>query len=53
MAPADDAEVEALVAAAADYCDVFGMDLAEVLAEPFTRIAPAGSRPYARLYTYL
>jgi hypothetical protein len=29
------------------------MSLDEVLSAPFTRIAPTGSRPYARLYTYL
>jgi glutamate synthase domain-containing protein 3 len=53
VAPAGEAEVETLKPLLADYCAVFEMDLAEVLAEPFTRVAPAGSRPYARLYTYL
>lgn len=37
----------------ADYCRAFGLSLNEVLSAPFTRVAPTGSRPYARLYTYL
>ena len=37
----------------ADYCSTFEMSMDEVLAAPFTRIAPTGSRPYAGLYTYL
>jgi glutamate synthase domain-containing protein 3 len=53
MAPATEAETEALRPLLAEYCAAFGTDLAALFAEPFTRIAPAGSRPYARLYTYL
>jgi len=53
MTPATDAELEALTPLLGDYCRCFEMDAAEVLAAPFTRVAPAGSRPYARLYTYL
>lgn len=53
VAPASEAEMETVSPLLREYCDAFGAGLAEVLAEPFTRIAPAGSRPYARLYTYL
>ncbi len=50
---ASDAEKAALGVVLADYCRVFAMNLSDVLAAPFTRIVPAGSRPYAGLYTYL
>jgi glutamate synthase domain-containing protein 3 len=52
-ATATDEEMAALAHVLSDYCDTFGTDLREVLAAPFTRITPAGSRPYAGLYTYL
>ncbi len=51
--PATDAEKAGLRPVLADYCRTFGMSLDEVLSAAFTRIAPTGSRPYARLYTYL
>ena len=50
---ATEPETEALGVVLGDYCDVFGLDLAEVLSVPFTRIGPAGCRPYAGLYTYV
>ncbi len=50
---ATDAEKAGLRPALADYCRTFGLSLDEVLSAPFTRIAPTGSRPYARLYTYM
>jgi glutamate synthase domain-containing protein 3 len=50
---ATEAETTALAAVLADYCRAFDMGLDEVLAAPFTRITPAGNRPYAGLYTYL
>ena len=50
---ASDAEKAGLRPVLADYCRTFALDLDEVLSAPFTRIAPTGSRPYARLYTYL
>lgn len=53
VAPATEAETESLTPLLQEYCDAFGADLRALLAEPFTRVAPAGSRPYARLYTYL
>ncbi|MFA4965095.1 MAG: hypothetical protein WC709_05590 [Thermoleophilia bacterium] len=52
-AVATDEQMAALTPILSDYCATFGKDLREVLAAPFTRIAPAGSRPYAGLYTYL
>ena len=30
-----------------------GMDLDEVLSEPFTKLVPVSHRPYGKLYTYL
>lgn len=45
---ATEPETEALGVVLGDYCDVFGLDLAEVLSVPFTRIGPAGCRPYGR-----
>jgi glutamate synthase domain-containing protein 3 len=53
VSPATDAEKAGLRPVLADYCRTFGMSLDEVLSAAFTRIAPTGSRPYARLYTYL
>jgi len=53
VSPATDAEKAGLRPVLADYCRTFGTSLDEVLSAPFTRIAPTGSRPYARLYTYL
>jgi glutamate synthase domain-containing protein 3 len=53
VSPATEAEKAGLRPVLADYCRTFGMSLDEVLSAPFTRIAPTGSRPYARLYTYL
>jgi glutamate synthase domain-containing protein 3 len=34
-----------------DYCDTFNLDINEVLASTFTKIAPQSHRPYAALYT--
>jgi glutamate synthase domain-containing protein 3 len=53
MATATPDETEALRPLLQEYCEAFGTDIEALLAEPFTRIAPAGARPYAGLYTYL
>ena len=53
VSPATEAEKAGAAPRPADYCRTFGLSLDEVLTAPFTRIAPTGSRPYARLYTYL
>jgi glutamate synthase domain-containing protein 3 len=37
----------------AEYCEAIGMDLEEVLSEPFTKLIPVSHRPYGKLYTYL
>ena len=36
-----------------DYAAALGMDAAEILSQPFTRIAPMSHRPYAKLYASL
>ena len=36
-----------------EYCEAFGMDLDEVLSQPFTKLVPVSHRPYGKLYTYL
>jgi glutamate synthase domain-containing protein 3 len=53
VTPASEEEMAALAPTLSDYCAVFGLELAEVLAGPFTRIVPTGHRPYAGLYAYL
>lgn len=53
VTPAGEPEESALRPVLADYCATFHMSVDEVLRAPFTRVAPTGSRPYARLYTYL
>ncbi len=37
----------------AEYCEAMGMDLDEVLSEPFTKLIPVSHRPYGKLYTYM
>jgi glutamate synthase domain-containing protein 3 len=53
MATATAPEVDRLREVLRDYCRVFGIDEDHLFALPFTRIVPAGRRPYAGLYTYL
>ena len=53
VTPASHEELAAFAPILADYSRVFGIDHAEILAEPFTRIVPTGHRPYAGLYAYL
>ena len=36
-----------------EYCEALGMNLDEVLSEPFTKLVPVSHRPYGKLYTYL
>ncbi|MBA4370040.1 MAG: hypothetical protein C0418_00475 [Coriobacteriaceae bacterium] len=35
-----------------EYCAAQGMDLAEVLSVPFTKLVPVSHRPYGKLYAY-
>ncbi|GAB4289974.1 MAG: hypothetical protein Kow0067_16110 [Coriobacteriia bacterium] len=34
----------------ADYAEAMGMDIEQILAEPFTKLAPFSHRPYGKLY---
>lgn len=51
--PASECDVAELTPLLAEYCADMGVDLAEVLAEPFTKITPMSHRPYGKLYTSL
>ncbi|MBA4370035.1 MAG: hypothetical protein C0418_00445 [Coriobacteriaceae bacterium] len=35
-----------------EYCAALGMDCAEVLSKPFTKLVPVSHRPYGKLYAY-
>lgn len=50
---ATDEEMAALKPLLTEYCAAFGMDVDEVLSEPFTRLVPISHRPYGKLYTYV
>jgi glutamate synthase domain-containing protein 3 len=50
---ATETDTAALGRVLGDYCAYFDKDLRRVLSAGFTKIVPAGSRPYAGLYTYL
>ena len=50
---ADDKDLVDITPVLAEYCQAMGMDIAEVLAEPFTKLVPVSHRPYGKLYTYL
>jgi len=50
---ATEEDLEGLRPVLSEYCEAFGMDIDEVLSEPFTRLVPVSHRPYGKLYTYL
>ncbi|NTU72151.1 MAG: hypothetical protein HGB10_10085 [Coriobacteriia bacterium] len=50
---ADEADLADIKPVLADYCECLGMNLEEVLSEPFTKLVPVSHRPYGKLYTYL
>ena len=50
---ASEEDMSALKPVLADYCAAFGMDVDEVLSQPFTKLVPISHRPYGKLYTYL
>ena len=50
---ADEDDIKALRPVLEDYCACYGMDIEEVLSEPFTKLVPISHRPYGKLYTYL
>lgn len=35
-----------------EYCSDLGLNLEEIMAEPFTKLVPVSSRPYGNLYAY-
>jgi glutamate synthase domain-containing protein 3 len=47
---ADEDDMKRLTPIIEDYCAAFGMDAAEVLSEPLTKLTPASHRPYGKLY---
>jgi glutamate synthase domain-containing protein 3 len=50
---ATEADIADIRPVLAEYCEALGMDLDEVLSEPFTKLVPVSHRPYGKLYTYL
>jgi len=49
---ADEADTEQIRPVLEEYCLAMGMDLDEVLSEPFTKLIPVSNRPYGKLYAY-
>ncbi len=50
ISEASEEDMAALKPILADYCEAQGMDLAEVLSQPFTKLAPFSHRPYGKMY---
>jgi glutamate synthase domain-containing protein 3 len=50
---ANEADMADLTPVLTEYCTDLGLDLAEVLSVPFTKLVPVSHRPYGKLYTYL
>ncbi len=48
--PADETDREELKAYVAEYCDLFGCDIDEVLTFPFTVVTPDNKNPYKQMY---
>ncbi len=48
----DEEDVARLEEVLGEYCDDFGLDVAEVMSEPFIKMIPISHRPYGNLYTY-
>ena len=46
------ADLAALRPVLEDYCTSLGVELAQVLSVPFTKLVPISHRPYGKLYTY-
>ena len=47
---ANEADIADIKPVLAEYCEALGMDLDEVLSEPFTKLVPVSHRPYGKLY---
>ena len=50
--PLEDEDWDLLRELVGSYCGHFGVDEAEVFAQPFTKLIPLSLRPYGRLYAY-
>ncbi len=48
--PAEKADMEELRKYVAEYCALFGADVGEILASPFTVVTPDSKNPYKRMY---
>ena len=48
--PANESDMEELEAYVAEYCDLFGYDINEVLKAPFTVVTPDSKNPYKQMY---
>lgn len=49
---ADEEDMGRLKPILAEYAEALGLDLDEILAEPFTKLVPVSHRPYGKLYAY-
>jgi glutamate synthase domain-containing protein 3 len=47
---ADDEDMKVLRPLVEEYCSAFGLDPADVLDRPFTKLVPVSHRPYGKLY---
>ena len=48
--PAKNSDMEELKMYVAEYCDLFGYDMSEVLSSPFTVVTPDSKNPYKQMY---
>jgi len=48
--PADESDMKELKTYVTEYCDLFGYDMNEVLASPFTVVTPDSKNPYKQMY---
>ncbi len=48
----DEEDRQRLAGLVREYCDHFGRDYDEVMAEPFVKLTPKSHRPYGNLYTH-
>ena len=48
--PAEESDMKELKTYVIEYCDLFGYDMNEVLASPFTVVTPDSKNPYKQMY---
>ena len=48
--PANESDIEELKAHIAEYCEIFGYDIDEILSSPFTVVTPDSKNPYKQMY---